>query len=293
MRVLELFAGIGGAAVALDGAGATVLAVDQDAAARTTYEAWHGTAPSARNLAHVKPAWLQAFGADLWWMSPPCQPYTIRGHQRDLEDRRSAPFLRVIEGLALAQPTALAMENVPWFQGSQGEALLRRTLEDHGYQVYTEVACPTALGIPMVRRRFYLVASRAGLRPPAWSPPPPRALATWLDEDPEPSLDVDAELAVRYRGALHIVDADDEQAITACFTGAYARSPVYAGSYLQHQGRLRHFSPSEIARLLGFGSRTFPEAIRTEQRYKLVGNSLAIPVVKRLLSRLPDLPDLR
>ena len=32
---------------------------------------------------------LAAFGADLWWLSPPCQPYSVRGRGRDLDDPRA------------------------------------------------------------------------------------------------------------------------------------------------------------------------------------------------------------
>lgn len=49
--------------------------------------------------------------------------------------------------------------------------------------------------------------------------------------------------------------------------------------------RLRHFSPTEIARLLGFprGSFGFPEEASLLQRYRVLGNSLNVAVVARLM----------
>ena len=48
------------------------------------------------------------------------------------------------------------------------------------------------------------------------------------------------------------MDAQDPNAVAACFTSAYTNSPVYAGSYLRQHGRIWAFSPHEILRLLGF-----------------------------------------
>jgi site-specific DNA-cytosine methylase len=48
--------------------------------------------------------------------------------------------------------------------------------------------------------------------------------------------------------------------------------------------RLRYFSPREVANLLGFpASFEFPPAITRKQQYKLLGNSVSVPVLIRLL----------
>ena len=291
LTVLELFAGIGGLAFALGERARVLLAVDQDEAARTTYARHHPGTPLGRlNLHHAKPDWFAKTQADLWWMSPPCQPYTIRGHQRDLEDRRSQAFLRVCEAIRSIRPPAIALENVPWFEGSEGEALLLEILHTGGYTVARKVFCPTSLGVPAERRRYYLVASLDGLVDPMPPPSaPPVRLKDWLLPDPPASLHVPQDLQARYGHALHVVDADDPHAVTACFTGAYANSPVYAGSYLRQHGRLRYFDPIEIAASLGHPTFDPPPDLRMRKRYKLVGNSLSVHAVRRVLSRLPGL----
>ncbi|KAM6953123.1 tRNA (cytosine(38)-C(5))-methyltransferase [Aplochiton taeniatus] len=51
--------------------------------------------------------------------------------------------------------------------------------------------------------------------------------------------------------------------------------------------RLRYFTPREIANLMGFPTRfTFPENITTKQRYRVLGNSLNVLVVARLIQLL-------
>lgn len=292
LRTLELFSGIGGCAFALRGLIAPVLAVDQDLAARQTYARHHpGTPLSAYNLHAVTPGWLAKHPAELWWMSPPCQPYTIRGHQRDLADRRSAAFIRICQAIDALRPPMVALENVPWFRGSEGEALLLSTLDRNDYAVHTEILCPTTLGIPAERRRYYLVASREGLLAAAPRPRVVHHVRDFLLDDAPPDLDVPADLARRYAGALHIVDADDPEGRFACFTSAYGRSPVYAGSYLRHQGRLRALDPREIAATLGHPTFDPPPDLGRAKRYKLIGNSLSVPALRAVLTRLPALRD--
>jgi len=251
MRVFELFAGIGGCAVALGPHHTIVAAVDQDQAASLAYRHLHGHDVIRHNLHHARPAWFERVQADLWWMSPPCQPYTIRGHQRDLDDPRAQAFQRVVAAIEALRPRAIGLENVPWFQGSRSEALILSALERSGYTVHTQILCPTELGVPAQRRRYYLVASLDGLHAPT---APSGASPRWQDwiAPFDPALQVPDELASRYEGALHTIDAQDPDAVSVCFTGAYARSPVHAGSYLRQDGRVRWFSPVEIARSLGF-----------------------------------------
>ena len=288
MRVLELFSGIGGCAAALAGRADVVAAVDHDAYASEVYATWWQHPVRRWNLAGGLRNGLPE--ADLWWMSPPCQPFTVRGARRDLDDRRSGAFLGVLKQLRRSPPASLALENVPLFEGSRAHDLLRETLQELGYQVREGNLCPTQLGIPAERKRFYLVASRRALVAPAPAPAGLRPLSEWLE--PEPSEDhwLASDELVRFRDALHIVDAEDRFAVAACFTSAYARSPVYAGSYLRQGGRLRYFTAHELLGLLGFPARCrLPETLDRRRRYKLVGNSLSVVAVTHVLSVIPEL----
>lgn len=288
--ILELFAGIGGCAAAHRGPAGAAVAIDQDEAAHQVYVHNHPHPAFRRNLASVRPDYLAGFGADLWWMSPPCQPHTVRGRGRDVDDPRSASLLNLLHCIAVCEPRAVALENVPGFAGSRAHARLTATLRQHGYAWHEQLICPTELGVPNERRRFYLAATRHG-SPPSFdlTPLPRRALRHYLDREVDPELAVPAELLRRYGTALPVVDADDPDAVTHCFTSAYTRSPVYAGSYLLQGGVVRQLSPDEILRLLGFEPPLrWPPAVSRAKRYKLVGNSLSVTVVQRVLRGLED-----
>lgn len=285
MRAIEWFSGIGGAAAALAGRAEVVLAVDQDAEADAVYRAWWGHPTRRWNVAGLKPA--QVPEAELWWMSPPCQPYTIRGRQRDLADPRSRAFVRLLELLDALAPPHVALENVPWFEGSEAHARLRELLSRHGYAVAEGTLCPSELGVPMQRRRFFLLASRTlPVGPPARGGVS-RPLRAYVASPPPPDTEVAADVLERFGHALHRVDPRDEGAVAACFTGAYGHSPVYAGSYLAQGAAVRRFAPDEILALLGFPPHcALPDGLARRKRYKLVGNSVSVDCVRAVLQGL-------
>jgi len=300
LRVLELFAGIGGVAALLSTMAAAtdvVEAADLDRVALEVYRHNFAHPVAVRNLAGVTAAKLPA--ADLWALAPPCQPHTRRGKGRDLEDPRSAPLSRLVEVIPEARPRYLFLENVPGFQGSHAHAALLASLD--GYEIVETVLCPSALGWPNRRRRFYLVASRDEPLLPVPEPGPgvsrgdggtvKRRLAEFIDpgQDANPGLAVAADLGERYTGALSIVDRDDPDAMTNCFTSAYGRSPVRSGSYLALPGGgMRRFHPQEILALLGFpGTYRFPSDLPIPNAWRLAGNSLSLPAVQQALSALP------
>jgi site-specific DNA-cytosine methylase len=212
--------------------------------------------------------------------------------------------------IGVEAPRYLALENVPGFQGSRCHARLAATLERAGYRWREGCLCPTELGVPNRRRRYYLVASRED-EVADWSPEAPESarrgtLRPYLDSAPDrgfdPALAVDPDLVRRYRHALDVVRPDEPGAVTACFTAAYGRSPVRSGSYLALDGglasspgepHLRRFSPAEILRLLGFPA-TFrlPPDLPPEKAWPLVGNSVSVPAVRRVLSAVPELAGL-
>jgi len=227
--------------------------------------------------------------ADLWWMSPPCQPYTIRGAHRDLDDRRAESFKAVVAAIGECRPSFLALENVPPFAESRAHDLIVGTLIDLGYEVKERMLCPTEFGIPAQRNRFYLVAGR-GLKPFRDPQSESRTLADYLDDDASPALDVEEELKARFGHAFHVVNREDPDAVAACFTSAYGNSPVYAGSYLRDGDRLRRFSPRELLRFLGFAeSFKLPADLPLRKGWSLVGNSLSVPAVRSMLSAIPGL----
>ena len=303
LRVLELFCGIGGCAAALPAQAQVVAAVDIDRRALAVYGHNFPHPRWCRAIESLRVAEVAALGADLWWLSPPCQPHTRRGHGRDLDDPRSAGLRHAVDLLSALHPRWLALENVPGFESSRSHELLLGTLERLGYEVEEMQLCPTELGIPNRRRRYYLLASLGD--PPSVSAPrpaprrvarpDPRALprpklADFLDPQPDPDLRVEPALLARYARAVDCVDAAAPGALAATFTSAYGRSPVYSGSYLKHGPSWRRATPTEVLRLLGFPAwYRLPADLPRRTGWALAGNSLSVTAVRHVLAAIPEL----
>ncbi len=288
MRLLELYCGIGGCHAALEGRVQSVGAVDVNRQAASVYERNH---PNSRvtvaDLRSFPVERLRRFEADLWWLSPPCQPFTRRGNQRDVEDPRCESFLALLPKLDSVRPARIGLENVPGFRRSEARRRLLVVLEEAGYEFREQLLCPHTLGWPNRRERYYLVAQLGSL--PSVEAPARverRSLAEFVDEswDRDPRLAVDDAVLSAYQGALDIVDRQDPHALAATFTSAYGRSHVRSGSYLRTRRGVRRFSPPEILALLGFpASWTLPPELSLAAAWKLVGNSLSLPSVRSVL----------
>jgi site-specific DNA-cytosine methylase len=305
LRILELFCGIGGCAAAVGERADVVAAVDINRVALSVYSRNFKHPVVVRTIETLAAQTFEDWDADLWWLSPPCQPYTVRGRQLDVHDVRAASLLAVLDRIAELRPVYVALENVAGFQGSRAHHRLRETLQSAGYEMREGIVCPTELGVPNRRPRFYLVASRRSLAGPALLPDRPRRTETgkngerWLfrigeilDASPQTELWLPPQFADKYRGAIHLVDPADPAAESHCFTSAYGDSYVRSGSYLATPYGVRRFSPSEILRLLGYpGTYTLPPEMSLRSAWRVVGNSLSLATVRYVLSAIPELVD--
>ena len=298
LAALELFCGIGGFAAAVAGTNVRVVAaLDQSPVALSVYRLnFPGHVVRQVDLARIDATELEAFGAEFWWLSPPCQPYSVRGRRLDLADPRARSLARILEVFPKIPPDrlplGLALENVPGFARSQARQLLVRLLTERGYAVRERQLCPTELGVPSRRPRYYLVASRNTL---ALSPTIDRPRRQPLRDFLDPSLagQLPGELAVpeevvtRFGEGMRILEPLDRNAYTTCFTAGYGKSLMHAGSYLRSETGIRRFAPQELAALLHLPSHfRFPEELSLRKRWHLLGNSLSVIAVREVLRDL-------
>ncbi|KAI8051267.1 S-adenosyl-L-methionine-dependent methyltransferase [Syncephalis plumigaleata] len=166
VRVIEFYAGIGGMHASLHEAGIdaeVVLALDVNDVTRTIYQHnFPGVPMSASLVESVSVKEYDALMADIYLMSPPCQPYTRTGKQLGSEDSRAKSFLRIIDMLGEMQhpPRYLLVENVKGFETSETRQVLVEQLDKLGYVFEEFLLTPLQFGIPNSRLRYYLVARR-------------------------------------------------------------------------------------------------------------------------------------
>ena len=167
LRALEFYSGIGAFAQAARVLDIDVVAAfDQSQHANVTYQANYQQQPCDRNLDSIRSSFIPP--GDLWWMSPPCTPFSRRGKQKDQTDSRARSFLHLIDLMAEKSPHYILVENVQGFLGSAVHTLLIEKLTASGYGTAQFSLCPTMFGVPMLRPRVFIVASKDGsIRMPA------------------------------------------------------------------------------------------------------------------------------
>lgn len=305
--MVEFFCGLGGVSEAVRQLNAerpqqtplnVVRAIDIDRDCAAVYERNFGARVDCRSIESMDLQSVAATGPQAWWLSPPCQPYCRRGRGVPLDDRRCDAIRAITTFLSHCEspPTAVAVENVPEFAVSQDAVNLIEVLRRRGYATWSGDLCPTQFGVPNLRRRHYIIA-RLGdeeilppmisLNPQPWT----FNISSILETDPltiDPCM-VDPSIVDSYSTAMDVIDAQDAGARAACFGSGYGKSIIRCGSYLRQGDRIRHFTPTEIARLLGFSPQfTFPDHIPTHRRWKMLGNSVSVTVVKAILKCVFD-----
>lgn len=161
-QVLEICGGAGGQALGLEQAGfehAAINEIDPDACStlRANRPGWKVVEGDVRSLDG------RAFeGIDLLAGGPPCQPFSVGGHQLGEDDERDL-FPEALRLVAEARPRAVMLENVKGlserkFGEYRVQVLLR--LNRLGYVTHWHVVQASDHGVPQLRPRFVLVALR-------------------------------------------------------------------------------------------------------------------------------------
>ncbi|XLR67865.1 hypothetical protein HN51_014912 [Arachis hypogaea] len=130
--------------------------------ANDVYEHTFGHRPYQGNIQCLTAADLDGYGADAWLLSPPCQPYTRQGLQKDTGDARAFSFLQILELMPflLKPPSLLFVENVVGFETSDTHAKLIEILDRTNFVTQEFILSPLQFGIPYSRPRYFCLAKR-------------------------------------------------------------------------------------------------------------------------------------
>lgn len=271
--VVDLFAGAGGLSLGFSWVGHQVIAaVDNDPAAIRTLR--HNSeetvdvlqanlgdpAENKRITRHVAER-VGADGVHLLIGGPPCQGFSTAGHCR-LDDPRNNlvfAFLNAAEALC---PRFVLMENVPallWRGRRQTLNEICRRIYSLGYHASVIIAHAEGYGIPQLRRRLFLLGSRAG--EPRWPRPWRKIL-----QPAQLSYQPGAQLNENLPSALTVEDAiSDLPAATAI--EANAAMPYTSPSISPYQRWARGELP--LAQVLPLGVQTYIQ----ENIFELASNA--------------------
>ncbi|OZJ05601.1 hypothetical protein BZG36_01481 [Bifiguratus adelaidae] len=169
LSLLEFYSGIGGMHFAILEAGLDVeilKAFDINTTANAIYAHNFGKKTVVqRNIEALPLEYYDKLGADIWTMSPPCQPYTRTGKKQGSKDMRAKSFLYLMDMLPKMQhpPSYILLENVKGFEESDSRDILVEALKEGGYCYQELLLTPLQYGIPNSRLRYYMLAKKKPL----------------------------------------------------------------------------------------------------------------------------------
>jgi DNA (cytosine-5)-methyltransferase 1 len=164
LRVVELFAGIGGFRLAADALKLrTVWANDADASACAVYRDRCG------DLVHadIRECLGEVPAHDLLTAGFPCQPFSSAGKKAGIRDPRGTLFQSIVEILDRHRPRFFLLENVKrllTMERGHHFATILASLAEIGYRVEWRLVNAKDLGLPQNRERVLLVGSHDDLR---------------------------------------------------------------------------------------------------------------------------------
>lgn len=103
---------------------------------------------------------IKKIGVNTILMSPPCQPFTRNGLQKDLQDPRTTSFVHVLQLLPHLDIENILVENVKGFETSQMRDLLVQALVSGDFNYQEFILNPYQFGIPNSRTRYYCLAKK-------------------------------------------------------------------------------------------------------------------------------------
>ena len=166
LTALDLFAGCGGLALGFEAAGVRTLGFEM----KPTYAATYNRNLLGRcEVAELTPD-FDFPDADIVIGGPPCQPFSVGGHQLGLADSRDGfpTFIAAVERL---EPKVFMFENVRGMMYRSRPYLdeILEVLSGLGYAVSKRLLNASHYGVPQNRQRVFVIGHRAPFRFPKGS----------------------------------------------------------------------------------------------------------------------------
>lgn len=308
MTVASLFAGIGGIELGFAQAGFQILwAIEKDHKCCLTYRHNHKEIPLIEaDICNVDPHSLST--VDVIAAGFPCQPFSIAGRQRGFCDNRGNLFYEVIRFVQAIQPRVVFLENVQNLQehdNGRTFITIHNALVESGYYIRYRVMRASEYGnVPQIRDRIYIVAFKDIVDCDVFKFPDTIPLTVSIDNiinrheeknrvyyyqknDPffakvrEIVTDQSSIYRV-YHESIKITQNHMCPTLTASMGTQRDQVPLVIDNY-----GIRKLTLRECLDFQGFPKDFyFPNTITIEDAYKQCGNTVCVPVVKRVAERI-------
>ena len=307
VRIASLFSGIGGIDLGFQQAGFEIAwANEKDPAACKTYRYNFGPEFLVEGDIKKIPA-IQIPKVDVLVAGFPCQSFSVAGAQKGFQDARGQLFFEVIRVAEEIQPPVIFLENVEnLMEHDNGRTfqVIYTSLVEHGYILrYQPMATHEYSNTPQTRRRIYIVAFRDYDMCQKFIFPQPIELTTTATD----LLDTDQNQHEIYYYTENtpfneyvLNNASEPGRIYRIFNGTITHSskrtcPTLTASMstqknaavIRDNWGVRRLTLRESLRFQGFPPEFyFPNTIQIQDAYKQIGNSVSVPVIRRIAEQI-------
>ena len=305
--VCSLFSGIGGIDLGFIQAGFDIVwANEMDAAACRTYR--HNF-PNA-NLLEDDIKRIASFDIpdfDVLTAGFPCQPFSIAGLQKGFKDRDGNLFFEITRIIDAKRPKIVFLENVPNLMehdGGKTFLVIYNSLVQFGYSIYYRVMASNEYGnLPQIRKRIYITAVRDDIADHVFRHPEPIELTLQSSDiirrherqndiyyyNGKPLYNHLAE-HMRDRYAIYrITDTEvrwTKNHMCPTLTANMGTRPDRVHVVWDDFG-IRKLTLRECLAFQGFPKDYyFPNTITIDDAYKQIGNTVSVPVIKRIAEEI-------
>lgn len=308
--VCSLFSGIGGIDLGFIQAGFDIVwANEMDAAACRTYR--HNF-PNANLIeGDIKRiATSDIPDCDVLTAGFPCQPFSIAGLQKGFKDRDGNLFFEITRIIDAKRPKVVFLENVPnLMEHDDGKTFLVifNGLAQFGYTVYYRVLASNDYGnLPQIRKRIYIVAIREDISNRLYQYPEPMELTLKSSDIINRSVK-QHDIYYYTEGKMYdrlVAHMKDRKAIYR-ITDTEVRwtknqmCPTLTANMGTHKDRvhvvwddygIRKITLREGLDFQGFPKEFyFPNTITIDDAYKQIGNTVSVPVIARLATKIKEM----
>ena len=307
MRVCSLFSGIGGIDLAFQQAGFEIVwanEFDRDAA-KTYRHNFGGDHLVERDIKSVRTEDIPDF--DVLVAGFPCQPFSIAGKQKGFDDPRGNLFFEIARIVKDKRPSVIFLENVAnLLQHDDGKTFLTiyNALVPFGYTFKYRVMDAIEYGnVPQHRTRIFIVAFFDNDKCERFEFPDKIKLTVKLNDILVRSTKHDAsyyytDSSVYYEDLKRIVT--DKAALYKIYDSGVSAKAYYVcptltanmGTFpdrvpiIRDDYGIRKITPYECLALQGFPKEyRFPK-IPMASAYKQCGNSVVVPVIRRIAEKI-------
>ena len=297
IRFIDLFCGIGGFRIAFEEAceeqdinAKCVFSSDIDKFAQDSYEANFGERPHG-DITQVDEKEIPDH--DILFAGFPCQPFSIIGQMKGLNDTRGTLFFDIARIIKEKEPKAFILENVKQLVGhDKGNTLkvILKSLKDLGYHVQYSVLNALDYELPQKRERIVIVGHK---EPIMFTYPDPIKPFKPLTEILEKKVDKkhfasdyiknkrkESHKSSFYPSIWH----ENKSGNISSYPFSCALRAGASYNYLLVNGE-RRLTPREMLRLQGFPD-WFKIVVSDGQAKRQAGNAVPVNMIKAVVQKL-------